>query len=135
MDKFASLSPDMLKKDNLIVRIRGHYFPWDAAAPIYGALDEVLLIFVNGHIICLLLTLLPSVLVETLDKCFKNVCELDIMFNYSKLHTILDEIIFGGQVLETSSAEVMKAVEEISKLETASNTIILVPKSISGWRS
>lgn len=32
-----------------------------------------------------------------------------------QLHTILDEIIFGGQVLETSSIEVIKAVEEISK--------------------
>ena len=31
------------------------------------------------------------------------------------MHTILDEIIFGGQVVETSSAEVMKAVEEISR--------------------
>ncbi|XP_041009121.1 AP-3 complex subunit sigma [Juglans microcarpa x Juglans regia] len=77
---------------------------------------------------------LIQVLVETLDKCFKNVCELDLVFNYSKIHTILDEIFFGGQVLETSSAEVMKAVEEISKLETASNSITLVPKSVSGWR-
>ncbi|XWS45413.1 hypothetical protein CRYUN_Cryun15aG0134500 [Craigia yunnanensis] len=58
---------------------------------------------------------LIQVFVETLDKCFKNVCELDIVFNYSKIHTILDEIIFGGQVLETSSTEVMKAIEEISK--------------------
>lgn len=31
------------------------------------------------------------------------------------MHSILDEIISGGQVLETSSAEVVKAVEEISK--------------------
>jgi AP-3 complex subunit sigma len=31
------------------------------------------------------------------------------------MHTVLDEIIFGGQVLETSSTEVLKAVEEISK--------------------
>lgn len=58
---------------------------------------------------------MASVLVETLDKCFKNVCELDIVFNYSKMHTILDEIVFGGQVLETSSTEVIRAVEEISK--------------------
>ncbi|POO02532.1 AP-3 complex subunit sigma [Trema orientale] len=78
---------------------------------------------------------LIQVFVETLDKCFRNVCELDIVFNYSKMHAILDEIIFGGQVLETSSAEVMKAVEEISKLETASNSISLVPKSVSSWRS
>ncbi|XP_062102394.1 AP-3 complex subunit sigma-like [Humulus lupulus] len=77
---------------------------------------------------------LIQVLVETLDKCFRNVCELDIVFNYSKLHTMLDEIIFGGQVLETSSAEVMKVVEEISKLETASNSFF-APKSVSSWRS
>ncbi|KAF5752977.1 Clathrin adaptor complex small chain family protein [Tripterygium wilfordii] len=78
---------------------------------------------------------LIQVFVETLDKCFKNVCELDIVFNYTKLHTVLDEIIFGGQVLETNSAEVMKAVEEITRLEAASNSITLVPKSVSGWRS
>ncbi|KAG4941350.1 hypothetical protein JHK87_045221 [Glycine soja] len=79
---------------------------------------------------------LIQVFVETLDKCFRNVCELDIVFNYSKvMHTILDEIILGGQVLETSSNEVMKAIEEISRLESASNAINLVPKSVSGWRS
>ncbi|KAH8508363.1 hypothetical protein H0E87_010471 [Populus deltoides] len=58
---------------------------------------------------------LIQVFVETLDKCFRNVCEFDAVFNYSKLHTILDGIIFEGQVLETSSAEVIRAVEEISK--------------------
>lgn len=31
------------------------------------------------------------------------------------MHTVLDEIILGGQVLETNSTEVMKAVEEISR--------------------
>ncbi|CAN1225296.1 AP-3 complex subunit sigma [Linum perenne] len=77
---------------------------------------------------------LIQVFVETLDKCFRNVCELDIVFNYSKLHTILDEIIFGGQVLETSSAEVMKVVEEISRQESASNSLGLVSKTVSGWR-
>ncbi|KAL3723843.1 hypothetical protein ACJRO7_035935 [Eucalyptus globulus] len=77
---------------------------------------------------------LIQVFVETLDKCFKNVCELDIVFNYGKMQTILDEIVFGGQVLETSSAEVMKVVEEISKLEAASNAITFVPKTVSNWR-
>ncbi|KAI3852881.1 hypothetical protein MKX03_003268 [Papaver bracteatum] len=76
---------------------------------------------------------LIQVFVETLDKCFKNVCELDVVFNFSKIHTILNEIIFGGQVLETSSTEVMKAVEEITKLEKASNAITL-PRSVSGWQ-
>ncbi|KAK1323677.1 AP-3 complex subunit sigma [Acorus calamus] len=74
---------------------------------------------------------LIQVFVETLDKCFKNVCELDIVFNFNKMHTVLDEIIFGGQVLETSSEEVMKVVEEIAKLEKSSSAISLVPKYIS----
>ncbi|XP_011003737.1 PREDICTED: AP-3 complex subunit sigma [Populus euphratica] len=77
---------------------------------------------------------LIQVFVEILDKCFRNVCEFDVVFNYSKLHTILDGIIFEGQVLETSSAEVTRAVEEISKLEAASNSISLVAKTVSGWR-
>ncbi|KAK6143466.1 hypothetical protein DH2020_023814 [Rehmannia glutinosa] len=72
-----------------------------------------------------------SVFVETLDKCFSNVCELDVVFNFKKVHTILDEIILGGQVLETSSSEVVKAVEEISKMESNGNSII---SSIPGWQ-
>ncbi|KAL6514563.1 hypothetical protein OROGR_020142 [Orobanche gracilis] len=59
---------------------------------------------------------LMQVFVEILDKCFSNVCELDVVFNFKKVHTILDEIILGGQVLETSSSEVVKAVEEISSV-------------------
>jgi AP-4 complex subunit sigma-1 len=31
--------------------------------------------------------------VETLDKYFENVCELDIMFNIEKAHFILEEMV------------------------------------------
>lgn len=48
-----------------------------------------------------------------------------------QMHMLLDEIIFGGQVLETSSEQVLKAVEEIAKLEKSSSAISLVPKSVS----
>lgn len=75
---------------------------------------------------------LIQVFVETLERCFKNVCELDLVFNFNKLHTVLDEIIFAGQVVETSSEEVMKAVEEIARLEKPSNAISIVAKSVSG---
>ncbi|XP_052163093.1 AP-3 complex subunit sigma-like [Oryza glaberrima] len=74
---------------------------------------------------------LVQVFVETLDRCFKNVCELDIVFNFNKLHTILDEMILGGQVIETSSEQIMRSVEEIARLEKQSNTTSLIPKSIS----
>lgn len=63
--------------------------------------------------------------VETLDKCFENVCELDVIFHSDKVHYILDEIVMGGMVLETSHAEVLAAVLEMNKLEdtTASAAI------------
>ncbi|XP_073269413.1 AP-3 complex subunit sigma-like isoform X1 [Primulina huaijiensis] len=76
---------------------------------------------------------LMQVFVETMDRCFSNVCELDVVFNFNKMHTILDEIILGGQVLETNSSEIVKAVEEILKLERHSNSST-VGSSISGWQ-
>ncbi|KAK6938697.1 Lipin, N-terminal [Dillenia turbinata] len=34
IDKFASLGPDITKNDRLVVRISGHYYPWEEAQPI-----------------------------------------------------------------------------------------------------
>lgn len=34
LEKFSTLGPTLLKNDKLVIRIGGHYFPWDAAAPI-----------------------------------------------------------------------------------------------------
>jgi hypothetical protein len=35
-----------------------------------------------------------------------------------QLHTILDEMILGGQVIETSSEQIMKSVEEIERFSS-----------------
>jgi len=53
---------------------------------------------------------LIQVFVEALDKCFENVCELDLIFHVDKIHHILDEIVVAGMVLETSLKEILKAV-------------------------
>jgi AP-3 complex subunit sigma len=45
---------------------------------------------------------LIQVFVEALDKCFENVCELDLIFHSDRVHYILDEIVMGGMVLETN---------------------------------
>lgn len=45
---------------------------------------------------------LIQVFVEALDKCFENVCELDLIFHLDRVHQVLDEIIFDGCVMETS---------------------------------
>lgn len=61
---------------------------------------------------------LIQVFVETLDKTFENVCELDLIFHADRVHYILDEVVMGGMVLETNAAEIMEAVVEMDKLET-----------------
>ncbi|KAF0307536.1 AP-3 complex subunit sigma-2 [Amphibalanus amphitrite] len=60
---------------------------------------------------------LIQVLVETLDKCFENVCELDLVFHVNKVHYILNEIVMGGMVLETSMTEIITRTEEQNRLE------------------
>ncbi|XAR72810.1 hypothetical protein NMG60_11019578 [Bertholletia excelsa] len=78
---------------------------------------------------------LIEVFAETLDNCFNNVCRLDMTFSFYKVHTILDEIVLGGQVLETNSYNVVMAVEESSKLEKASNATLLIPKFYPVWQA
>ncbi|VDD89803.1 unnamed protein product [Enterobius vermicularis] len=60
---------------------------------------------------------LIQVFVETLDRCFENVCELDLIFHVDKVHHILNELVMGGMVLETNMSEVLTRVQEQSKLE------------------
>lgn len=48
--------------------------------------------------------------VELLDKYFGSVCELDIIFNFEKAYFILDELIIGGEVQETSKKQALKAI-------------------------
>jgi AP-4 complex subunit sigma-1 len=54
-------------------------------------------------------------LVETLDKYFENVCELDIMFNLEKAHFLLDEMVMNGYIIETNKANVLKPVLLLEK--------------------
>ena len=46
--------------------------------------------------------------VEVLDQLFNNVCELDIIFNFTQAYFCLDEIVLGGQVQETSKREILR---------------------------
>ncbi|XP_037053032.1 AP-3 complex subunit sigma-1 isoform X1 [Peromyscus leucopus] len=57
------------------------------------------------------------VFVETLDKCFENVCELDLIFHVDKVHNILAEMVMGGMVLETNMNEIVTQIDAQNKLE------------------
>ena len=58
-------------------------------------------------------------LVETLDKYFENVCELDIMFNIEKAHFIVDEMIMAGYICDTNKNNILGPVIAIVKTENA----------------
>eukprot|EP00039_Didymoeca_costata_P004578 m.74398 g.74398 ORF g.74398 m.74398 type:complete len:183 (+) comp12457_c0_seq1:2781-3329(+) len=60
---------------------------------------------------------LIQVFVESLDKRFENVCELDLIFHIDKVHHILDEIVMGGMVLETGMAEILKHTDAKNQIE------------------
>ncbi|KAI9205092.1 AP complex, mu/sigma subunit [Polychytrium aggregatum] len=59
--------------------------------------------------------------VEVLDKWFLNVCELDIIFNFQQAYMIMDEILIGGELQDSSKRSVinsLKRMEEAEKQET-----------------
>jgi len=58
---------------------------------------------------------LIQVFVESLDRAFENVCELDLVFHFDEVHHILSEIIQGGLVLETNVDEIDHAVQSAAK--------------------
>ena len=54
-------------------------------------------------------------LVETMDKYFESVCELDIMFNLEKAHFILDEMVMNGCIVETNKQNIMAPIMLMDK--------------------
>eukprot|EP00934_Nitzschia_sp_Nitz4_P001363 Nitzschia sp. Nitz4//scaffold36_size144017//51890//52447//NITZ4_003084-RA/size144017-processed-gene-0.40-mRNA-1//1//CDS//3329549450//1363//frame0 len=65
---------------------------------------------------------LIQVFVEALDKCFENVCELDLIFHSDRVHYILDEIVMGGMVLEINSGAILQSVKMQGKMHADSLT-------------
>ncbi|XP_078476043.1 AP-3 complex subunit sigma-1 isoform X1 [Lampetra planeri] len=75
---------------------------------------------------------LIQVFVETLDKCFENVCELDLIFHVDKVHYILNEMVMGGMVLETNMNEIVNQIEAQNKLEKSEAIQSLRPGNALG---
>jgi AP-3 complex subunit sigma len=57
---------------------------------------------------------LIQVFVESLDRTFENVCELDLIFHFDEVHLVLAEVIQGGLVLETNLSEIASCSEYTS---------------------
>ena len=61
-----------------------------------------------------------QVLVEVMDKTFQNICELDLIFYPEKIHSIIEEIIIGGMVIDTNITEIWKNVQQVFAQEKKS---------------
>lgn len=48
--------------------------------------------------------------VETLDKYFGNVCELDLIFNFQKAYFVLDELVINGEMQESSKKSLLRVI-------------------------
>ncbi|KAH3683064.1 hypothetical protein WICPIJ_005973 [Wickerhamomyces pijperi] len=64
---------------------------------------------------------LIQVFVQCLDKCFENVCELDLVFGWQVLQSVLEEIVQGGMVIETNIASIVSAVDAANQEKNGSN--------------
>ena len=56
----------------------------------------------------------------TLLLVYFQVCELDIIFNFEKAYFMLDELILGGEIQETSKKNVLKAISAQDLLQEVS---------------
>lgn len=79
---------------------------------------------------------LIQVFVETLDKCFENVCELDLIFHADAVHHILSELVMGGMVLQTNMSDILARIEEQNKLQKQEAGISAAPaRAVSAVKS
>lgn len=53
--------------------------------------------------------------VETMDRYFGNVCELDIMFHLEKAHFMLEEMVMNGCIVETNKVNILTPIQLMDK--------------------
>lgn len=56
-------------------------------------------------------------LVEVLDSFFRNVCELDLVFNFYKVYTIIDECFMAGEMEEMNKELILTRLAVLEKLQ------------------
>ena len=61
---------------------------------------------------------LIQVFVQVLDRYFKDVCELDVIFNFERVNFVLDELVIGGHAPDIS-VEASLSVLNAARIEGA----------------
>ena len=57
------------------------------------------------------------VLMDVLEESFEGLREYDLIYNIDKVHSMFDEIIMGGLVLETNVDKIMATINAKNSLE------------------
>ena len=57
------------------------------------------------------------VLMDILDESFDGLREYDLIYNIDKVHSMFDEVIMGGLVLETNVDKIMATINAKNSLE------------------
>lgn len=57
---------------------------------------------------------LIQVFVQVLNRCFKDVCELDLVFHWQVLQIALEEMIQGGMVIDTNITKIITAIDAMN---------------------
>ena len=47
---------------------------------------------------------------------FSNVCELDLIYNFASAHSLLEEVVCGGFIVESSKSQAAKVVATVHQL-------------------
>ena len=55
--------------------------------------------------------------VEILDKYFGSVCELDIVYNFHKVYSIVDDLVVSGEIIEVAKDLIVKKQKEMEFFE------------------
>jgi len=64
--------------------------------------------------------------VETLDRYFGNVCELDLIFQFRKAFYVLDETLLAGELQEPSKNAILRAVATMDAYKKTGNEMLTV---------
>lgn len=57
---------------------------------------------------------LIQVFVQVLNRCFKDVCELDLVFHWQVLQIALQEMVQAGMVIDTSISKIIAAIDAMN---------------------
>lgn len=107
--------PFKLNQNYLLIQLSKQFRNFKIVYRRYAGLYFCICVDVNDNNLCYLEAI--HNFVEVLNEYFHNVCELDLVFNFYKVYTVVDEMFLAGEIRETSQTKVLKQLLTLNSLE------------------